>query len=64
MTNEQDRQGTYDVTSRAVRETAVAVEKQYYIFLVRVCSFRYPACNEYARYYCIFSSVDFWKNSY
>ena len=35
---EQDRRCTYNVTLRRVRVTIVAVEKQYYIFRVCICS--------------------------
>jgi hypothetical protein len=52
---EQERQYAYNVTLRRVRETTVAVEKQYVLHiclcvLVRACSLAYPACNTYAPY--------------
>jgi hypothetical protein len=40
---EQDRQCTYNVTLRRVRETMVAMEKQYVLHVLCVCSLRYPA---------------------
>ena len=49
----QDRQCTYNVTLRRVRATIVAVEDQYYIFWVRVCSLSYPACTEHEPYYIV-----------
>jgi len=33
-----------------VRAIIVAVEKQYYLFWVRVCNLRNPACNAHAPY--------------
>ena len=41
---------TCKVTLRWSRATVVVVEKRYYIFWVRVCSLRYPACNAHAPY--------------
>jgi hypothetical protein len=46
----QDRQRTYDVTLRRVREIIVAVEKQWVLHIVSVYSFRYPAYNAHAPY--------------
>jgi hypothetical protein len=48
---QRDRQCTYDVTWRRVRAAIVAVEEQYYIFWVCLCSLRYPACNAHASYF-------------
>jgi hypothetical protein len=49
---EHDRQCSYNVTSRRVSPTIVAVEKQLilHILSVCVCSLRYPACNAHAPY--------------
>jgi hypothetical protein len=49
---EQNRQSTYNVTRRRVRETTVAVEKQWVLHIPeeRVHSPRYPACNAHAPY--------------
>ena len=45
------QKGTYNVTSRRVRATIVAVKSsRYYIFWVCVCSLRHPACNAHAPY--------------
>ena len=42
-----------NVTFRHVHITTIAVEKQYYIFWVRVCSFHYPAWNAHVPYYIV-----------
>jgi hypothetical protein len=50
----QDRQYTYNVILRRVRVVIVAVESnEYYVFRVRVCSLRYPACNAHVPYYFV-----------
>jgi hypothetical protein len=49
----QDKQYKYSVTLRCVRITTFAVEKQYDIFRVCVCSFGYPACKAHAPCYNI-----------
>jgi len=46
----QDRQCTYNVTLKRVRVTTVAVQKQQKLYIVSVCSLRYPACNAHAPY--------------
>ena len=45
-----------NVTLRRVWLKIFAVEKQYYVFLVCVCSLTYPACKQHAPY-CIVLSV-------
>jgi hypothetical protein len=51
---QQDRQCAYNVTSKHVRATVVAVEKQkYYVFRLCVCSLGYPAYKVHARYYIV-----------
>jgi hypothetical protein len=50
----QERQCMYNVTLRRVHVTTVAVEKQYYIFRVCVCSLSYPACKPHVWLYYIF----------
>jgi hypothetical protein len=45
LVQKHDKQCTYDVILRRVRANIVAVEKQYYICLVCVCSLKYPAWN-------------------
>jgi len=44
---QRERQLTYNVTSRRVRATIVAVEKQWVLHNLSacICSLRYPACN-------------------
>ena len=50
----QDRQCTYNVTSRCVRVTTVAVKSnKYYIVWVCVCSLSYPTCKAHAPYYIV-----------
>jgi hypothetical protein len=46
----QDRQFVYNETLSRVRGTIVAVEKQYCILWVGVCSLTYTACNAHAPY--------------
>jgi hypothetical protein len=48
----QDRQCTYDVTSRRVLATIVVVEKHWVLRILRVCvcSLRYTTCNAHAPY--------------
>jgi hypothetical protein len=43
-----------NATWRRVRDTIVAVEKQYYILRVCVCSVNYPACKMHVPYYVVF----------
>ena len=49
---EQHRQCVYDIKTRRVRATNVAVEKQWILhsLSVCICSLRYPACNAHAPY--------------
>jgi hypothetical protein len=42
--HDQRRQWTYNVTSRPVRVTIIAVEKQEILDILSVCSPSYPAC--------------------
>jgi hypothetical protein len=56
----QDKHFTYNVILRRVRATIVAVEKQYHIFRVCVCSLSYPACNVRAQhchlwFFCLYN---------
>ena len=46
----QDRQWTYNVISRRVRATIVAVENQYYVLWACICRLWYLACNAHAPY--------------
>ena len=39
-----------NVTLRRVRSTIVAVEKQYALHILSICSRRYPACSAHAPY--------------
>ena len=43
----------YNVTSQRVRVSILAVEKQYHIFRVCVCSLICVACNAHALYYVV-----------
>jgi hypothetical protein len=47
---ERERQFTHNVTSRRVRASTVAVEKQYNTTWACICSPSYPACNAHAIY--------------
>jgi len=49
----QDKQCTYNVPSRRVRATIVAVERQWILhsLSVCICGLRYPAWNAHAPYY-------------
>ena len=49
----QDRPCTYNVTRRSVRETTVAVEKQYVLETECVCSPSDPARKAHAQYYIV-----------
>ena len=49
----QGRRRTCKVTLRRVRITAVAVEKQYHIFWMCVCSLSYPESKAHAPYYSV-----------
>jgi hypothetical protein len=40
----QDRKCTYNVTFRGVRVTIFTVERQYVLYILRVCSLSYPGC--------------------
>jgi len=40
----------YNTTLRRLYANIAAVEKQYYIFSVCVCSIRYPACHAHVPY--------------
>ena len=42
-----------NLTLRRVRETILAVEKQYYKFPMSVCSLIRPACKAHAPYYIV-----------
>jgi hypothetical protein len=42
-----------------VRATVAAVENNYYIFRVCVCSLRYTACNTHSLYYIVISDFIF-----
>ena len=42
-----------NVTWRRVRVTIVAVEKQYVLRILSVCSFSYPTCKAHAPYYIV-----------
>jgi hypothetical protein len=56
--NKQDRQWTYNVTFRRVRETFVAWKSnEYYIFWVCVCSLSYLACKAHVPYYIFMCSL-------
>jgi len=50
--HKQDRQCTYNVTVRHIRETTGAVEKQRVLdnLSVCICGLSYPACNAHASY--------------
>jgi len=48
----RDRQCICNITLRRVRAIIIAVEKQYYIFWVCVCSFRHRAFNAHVPYLC------------
>jgi hypothetical protein len=46
----QDRQCAHNLTLRRMRANSVATERQYNIFWVFICVFRYPASNAHAPY--------------
>jgi len=52
FTDQQERECTYNVIMRRVRETIVTEEKQWALHNLSecTCSLRYPACNAHALY--------------
>jgi len=59
---EQYKQCTYNVKYKRVRVIIVAVEKQYYIFWVCVCSLTYPAGKAHAPYCGMYGSTFYFPN--
>jgi len=53
MVKKRDRQYARSVITSGVRETIVAVGKQYYIFWVCVCRLSYPTRNAHVSYYIV-----------